>query len=380
VQGSPSNGRPPVVRVRRPFATIDELLNADFGLFTRQGMVLAGLGPIETGQLVRFEVTLGDGAPILRGEGAVVAYHPRREGVPFEGVEVKFLRLDGRGHELMRRIWAMQRSQHADRPRPSRPRPEPPAGVTGTMVLGPSSSGTVVLNAGPASQASDAYPTEGPATKPSVGRAPPPPPPIRRPPVPGPDAADPTIIDAGPPPGLARIEARPGGTNSAAPTPPPLPRVPVEQVLPRAPSEPPRAPSQPPPPPPQPPRLPSPPHASSLTPHAPSQPPPLPPPPRPPSERPRAPSERPRARSDVPRAPSERPAALSGGPLPLSRPERRPPTTPPPPLVRAGVGAATERLARLRARALGQPTERRADRDDLLARLRDRAPRGKPSG
>jgi hypothetical protein len=92
-------------RLKRPYASEDELVAGDAHGIRKSGMLLFGAAPRPVGLIVRFEVALQDGTPVFRGEGKVVAYHPAAPP-PSEqpaALQVKFTRLDPRGKAVVDR-------------------------------------------------------------------------------------------------------------------------------------------------------------------------------------------------------------------------------------------------------------------------------------
>lgn len=96
---------PPVAfRLRRPYANEEEFIAGDGFAVYRSGMVLIGAGSRPVGLIVRFEIALWDGSPLLRGEGKVVVHRAAMEEGKPPGLEIRFTRLDARGKALVDRI------------------------------------------------------------------------------------------------------------------------------------------------------------------------------------------------------------------------------------------------------------------------------------
>jgi hypothetical protein len=105
---------PPVaVRVARPYATEDELLENELETLTRTSITLVGAQPRPQGLVLRFELVLSSGQVLVRGEGRVVGYKPNVH-YGMGGLTLRFTRLDTRSKALVDRAAALR-----DRRRPS---------------------------------------------------------------------------------------------------------------------------------------------------------------------------------------------------------------------------------------------------------------------
>ncbi len=127
-----AHSSPPVaLRVLRPFATERELLEAEASAFTRTGVVLIGAQSRPNGVVLRFEIALKDGTPVMRGEGRVVGF---RAGTPNEeaALMLRFTRLDVKSKTLLDRAVVMREEKRSmaparhPTPSPSRPNTPPP--------------------------------------------------------------------------------------------------------------------------------------------------------------------------------------------------------------------------------------------------------------
>jgi hypothetical protein len=124
-------GKAPVaVRVTRPYGTVEEFLARELETLTRTSIVLLGAQQRPQGVILRFEVALANGSPLVRGEGRVVAFREQAfEGAP--GLTLRFTRLDSRSKALVDRAAAM-RDAHSRPPPPvaaappAEPVPAPP--------------------------------------------------------------------------------------------------------------------------------------------------------------------------------------------------------------------------------------------------------------
>ncbi|MGZ3451655.1 MAG: hypothetical protein ACXVEF_18735 [Polyangiales bacterium] len=129
---SPRNTPPVAVRVARPFATVDELLAVEANAFTRTGVVLIGAPSRPQGVVIRFEICLRDGTPVMRGEGRVVGHRPQSSAD--EGaLMLRFTRLDVKSKEILDRAVALREERRSLMPPapPKQPsaKPAPPAPV-----------------------------------------------------------------------------------------------------------------------------------------------------------------------------------------------------------------------------------------------------------
>jgi hypothetical protein len=105
---------PPVaVRVARPFATEDELLENELETLTRTSITLLGAPARPPGLVLRFELVLASGQVLVRGEGRVVGYKPDAH-YGTGGLTLRFTRLDSRSKALVDRAAALR-----ERRRPS---------------------------------------------------------------------------------------------------------------------------------------------------------------------------------------------------------------------------------------------------------------------
>jgi hypothetical protein len=122
---------PVAIRITRPFATEDELLEHEPDTITRTGVTLLGAQPRPQGVVLRFELTLTTGNPILRGEGRVVGYKPNMQD-GLGGLTLRFTRLDSRSKSLVDKAATLreQRRQSlfpaaSSIPPPPNPQPTP---------------------------------------------------------------------------------------------------------------------------------------------------------------------------------------------------------------------------------------------------------------
>lgn len=142
---APSSVPPVAFRLRRPYANEDEFVDGDGPFIDRSGMLLVGAIERPAGLVIRFEVSLADGTPLLRGEGRVHRPSIPHEGARPPGLDVQFLKLDPKGRALVERVLrergAARRSEaaHPDEHAPA-PREAASSGPWAIPSLGPPSS------------------------------------------------------------------------------------------------------------------------------------------------------------------------------------------------------------------------------------------------
>jgi hypothetical protein len=131
---------PVAIRITRPYSSADEFLQRELESLTRTTLSLPGAQPRPQGVVLRFEVTLAGGEPLLRGEGRVVAFRPLTPGQD-SGLTLRFTRLDARSKALVDRAVAMREARAKPSQRPSGPAPESvrkaPAAPDGTSPASP---------------------------------------------------------------------------------------------------------------------------------------------------------------------------------------------------------------------------------------------------
>ncbi|CAN5235646.1 hypothetical protein BH09MYX1_BH09MYX1_61350 [soil metagenome] len=118
--------KPPVaIRITRPYASEDDFLANELDTLSRSGVTLLGAQARPEGVVLRFEIALSTGAPLLRGEGRVVGYKTSAmHGEP--GLVLRSTRLDSKSKALIDRAAALrdQRSGRVSAPPPA-PTPAP---------------------------------------------------------------------------------------------------------------------------------------------------------------------------------------------------------------------------------------------------------------
>jgi len=160
---------PVAIRSIRPYATVEEFLAEERDTLSRTAVTLIGAPSRPRGVVIRFELTLQDGSPLVRGEGRVLAFQAADDRGP-SSLTLRFTRLDAKSKALVDRA-AEARGESSPPPAPPTPAPSPrPSGtvhgdvtdpLASTMVgetLDPSSaSGEVAISSGhlPLSDAED---------------------------------------------------------------------------------------------------------------------------------------------------------------------------------------------------------------------------------
>lgn len=128
------NQAPVALRIVRPYPTVDALLAAESNAFTRTGVVLLGAPSRPSGVVLRFEMCLNDGTPVMRGEGRVVGFRPA-EPDGESALMLRFTKLDIKSKELLDRAVALREERRSLAPaalpprEPSVPVPPPPPSV-----------------------------------------------------------------------------------------------------------------------------------------------------------------------------------------------------------------------------------------------------------
>lgn len=99
--------KPVAIRIARPHSTEDDYLTNELDTLTRSSVILVGANSRPAGVVLRFEVTLATGRPVLRGEGRVVEYKAEAfRGMP--GLVLRFTKLDPKSKQLVDRAHAMR--------------------------------------------------------------------------------------------------------------------------------------------------------------------------------------------------------------------------------------------------------------------------------
>ena len=116
---------PVAIRITRPYGTEEEFLQNEVDTLSRAGVVLVGAQPRPDGAILRFEIVLQNGTPILRGEGRVVGHKAEAfRGEP--GLSLRFTRLDSKSKALVDRAAAVREQRRASVAPPPVPVTSPP--------------------------------------------------------------------------------------------------------------------------------------------------------------------------------------------------------------------------------------------------------------
>jgi molecular chaperone DnaK len=113
----------PLVRVRLKYPDLDTFAERFAPNVTRGGIFLASREPRPVGSLLRFEVSLLSGAPVLTGKGKVTwtkAYDPKEPGRPY-GMGVQFTELDRASRPVLDRL--LKRRDQPAKPAATPPNP-----------------------------------------------------------------------------------------------------------------------------------------------------------------------------------------------------------------------------------------------------------------
>ena len=100
---------PGSLRVERPYDTTDAYLEGDAWTVGRADMLLVGAESLATGTLVRFEIVLTNGDPVVCGEGRAVETVEARDGRQ-GGLRIRFRALDPSSKAMLRRALEVQKS------------------------------------------------------------------------------------------------------------------------------------------------------------------------------------------------------------------------------------------------------------------------------
>lgn len=122
---------PVAIRISRPFTSEAEWLENERESVSKTGIVLLGAQSRPEGVVLRFEVTLGNGTSLIRGEGRVTGMKKVRGEA---GLALRFTRLDSKSKALVDRATGAAPTKARDEgpasvapPPASMPPPEPRA-------------------------------------------------------------------------------------------------------------------------------------------------------------------------------------------------------------------------------------------------------------
>jgi hypothetical protein len=123
--------RPPVaIRSLRPYDTEEAFLAGERDTLSRTAITLIGAPSRPRGVVIRFELTLRDGAPLIRGEGRVLGFEPADEKGP-SSLTLRFTRLDAKSKALVDRATELREKATQ----------EPPIDQMHTPAVAPSGEG-----------------------------------------------------------------------------------------------------------------------------------------------------------------------------------------------------------------------------------------------
>ena len=124
--GRVNAGKPPAaIRITRPYQTEDEFLAHELDTISRTGVTLVGAQQRPEGIVLRFELALASGTPLLRGEGRVVGYKATALGNE-PGLSLRFTRLDSKSKALVDRVGSMREVRRSIPPPPAASSPVVP--------------------------------------------------------------------------------------------------------------------------------------------------------------------------------------------------------------------------------------------------------------
>jgi molecular chaperone DnaK len=121
----------PLVRVRLKYPDLDSFAERFAPNVTRGGIFLASREPRPVGTLLRFEVSLMSGTPVLTGKGRVTwtkAFDPKEPSRPY-GMGVQFTELDASSRAVLDRLLQKRDQPARTGPQPVRPPPTPVAAL-----------------------------------------------------------------------------------------------------------------------------------------------------------------------------------------------------------------------------------------------------------
>jgi hypothetical protein len=101
---------PVAVRITRPYASEQEFLSRELETLTRTSVSLLGAPQKPQGVVLRFELALEGGEPLIRGEGRVVGFKAATPGME-SALTLRFTRLDARSKALVDRAGALREAK-----------------------------------------------------------------------------------------------------------------------------------------------------------------------------------------------------------------------------------------------------------------------------
>lgn len=143
------------LRIVRPYATEEALLEGELETIGRTGVILVGAEARTAGTVLRFDVVLSDGSVLLRGEGRVLGFKERGfRGEP--ALAVRFTRLDARSKAVVDRAVARREEEKGRAlPSPTSLAPASLADATASDTTAPTSASAPFAPPPPASTHGD---------------------------------------------------------------------------------------------------------------------------------------------------------------------------------------------------------------------------------
>jgi hypothetical protein len=122
----PDTTAPASIRVTRPYASEEELLENELDTFTRTSITLLGAQPRPPGLVLRFELLLSSGSVLVRGEGRAVGY--KRDAYYGQGgLVLRFTRLDSRSKAFIDKAAAIRERRRPSSKAPAAESPSSPS-------------------------------------------------------------------------------------------------------------------------------------------------------------------------------------------------------------------------------------------------------------
>jgi hypothetical protein len=132
------------IRVTRPYSSEEEFLEHEIETLTRTSVMLVGAQSRPQGVILRFEVAMLNGTPLMRGEGRVIGFKANAMG-ELPGLTLRFTRLDKKTKALVDKAAlireARSRAAFEASMGESDPPPSMPPASLGPTSLGPASLG-----------------------------------------------------------------------------------------------------------------------------------------------------------------------------------------------------------------------------------------------
>jgi len=173
---------PVAIRITRPYQTEEQFLAQELETISRTGVMLVGAQQRPDGTVLRFEIALASGTPLLRGEGRVIGFKEAAHGDE-PGLSLRFTRLDSKSKALVDKVAAMRDAKRSIPPEVKRSVPPPPPESSRPPSVRPPSVHPPPPARPPSTRPRGVPPPLPPAARRSVAPGPPPaPPPSSSPP------------------------------------------------------------------------------------------------------------------------------------------------------------------------------------------------------